>query len=71
LRQANDGRIVVLTIHGVPDTAHPKVTTAPDLFQRYLDFLRDEDYTVVALRDVPKYFALSENPPAKASPGLR
>ena len=71
LRQANDGRIVVLTIHGVPDTAHPQVTTAPDLFQRYLDFLRDEDYTVVALRDVPKYFALSEKPPAKASPGLR
>ena len=55
LRQARDGRIVVLTIHGVPDTAHPQVKTPPELFERYLRFLRDEHYTVIAMRDLAKY----------------
>jgi peptidoglycan/xylan/chitin deacetylase (PgdA/CDA1 family) len=31
IREAHDGKIVVLTIHGVPDTAHPQVTTEPKL----------------------------------------
>jgi peptidoglycan/xylan/chitin deacetylase (PgdA/CDA1 family) len=31
--QARDGRIVVLTIHGVPDSAHAWVTTPPALFR--------------------------------------
>ncbi len=56
LRQARDGKIVVLTIHGVPDTAHPNVTTPPELFVRYLEFLRDEHFTVIALRDVARFF---------------
>ena len=55
IREAKDGRVVVLTIHGVPDTAHPNVTTSPELFEKYLRFLRDEKYTVVALRDLAKY----------------
>ena len=55
LRQARDGKIVVLTIHGVPDNAHPHVTTAPELFERYLQFLADEKYNVIAMRDLAKY----------------
>ena len=55
LRQAKDGKIVVLTIHGVPDGAHPQVTTSPELFERYLKFLADEKYTVLAMRDLAKY----------------
>ena len=55
LRQAKDGKIVVLTIHGVPDTAHPQVTTAPELFERYLKFLAEENYNVVAMRDLARY----------------
>lgn len=54
-RQARDGRIVVLTIHGVPDTAHPWVNTPPELFREYLDFLHDHHYTVIALRDLDRY----------------
>jgi peptidoglycan-N-acetylglucosamine deacetylase len=54
LREAKDGKVVVLTIHGVPDTAHPNVTTAPELFERYLKFLKDEGYKVVALRDLAR-----------------
>ncbi len=55
LRQATGGKIVVLTIHGVPDGAHPQVTTSPELFERYLQFLADEKYTVLAMRDLTKY----------------
>lgn len=58
-RHARDGRIVVLTIHGVPDTAHPWVNTPPELFREYLDFLRDHHYTVIALRDLDRYLTPS------------
>ncbi|GAB3573388.1 polysaccharide deacetylase family protein [Hymenobacter daeguensis] len=55
LAQARDGRIVVLTVHGVPDTAHDWVTTDPKLFEEYLQYLRDNHYNVVALRDLARY----------------
>ena len=57
--QARDGRIVVLTIHGVPDTAHPWVNTPVPLFEEYLRFLHDNGYEVVALRDVARYLPAS------------
>jgi len=53
--EARDGRIVVLTIHGVPDTAHPWVNTPVPLFEEYLRFLHDHGYKVVALRDLARY----------------
>jgi peptidoglycan-N-acetylglucosamine deacetylase len=53
--EARDGRIVVLTIHGIPDTAHPWVNTPVPLFEEYLRFLHDNGYHVVALRDVARY----------------
>ena len=56
--QARDGKIVVLTIHGVPDTAHPWVTTPPALFEEYLRYLRDNDYRVIAMRDLARYAPL-------------
>ncbi len=52
---ATQGRIVVLTLHGVPDIEHPWVTTPPDLFDEYLRFLKAHDYTVIALRDLARY----------------
>ncbi|HEX7979629.1 MAG TPA: polysaccharide deacetylase family protein [Gemmatimonadaceae bacterium] len=57
--EARDGRIVVLTIHGVPDTAHPWVNTPVPLFEEYLRFLHDNGYKVVALRDVARYLPAS------------
>jgi peptidoglycan/xylan/chitin deacetylase (PgdA/CDA1 family) len=54
-RLARDGKIVVLTIHGVPDAAHPWVTTPVALFEEYLRWLSDNHYRVVALRDVERY----------------
>jgi len=55
LDQARDGCIAVLTFHGVPDLDHPWVHTEPDLFERYVTHLRDNDFTVVALRDLDRY----------------
>ncbi|WP_242510066.1 polysaccharide deacetylase family protein [Hymenobacter persicinus] len=55
LRQAHGGRIVVLTVHGVPDLAHDWVTTPPALFEQYLRFLHDHHYRVIALRDLSRY----------------
>ena len=64
LTEARDGRIVVLTIHGVPDTAHPWVTIPVALFEEYLRVLRDGGYRVVALRDVARYLPPERRPGA-------
>lgn len=60
LQQAKDGKIVVLTIHGVPDDAHPWVNTPPELFEEYLEYLHDHQYTVIALRDLAKFIRVKE-----------
>jgi peptidoglycan/xylan/chitin deacetylase (PgdA/CDA1 family) len=53
--QAKDGKIAVLQFHGVPDREHPWVSTEPEQFEKYLSYLKDNGYTVMALRDVAKY----------------
>jgi peptidoglycan/xylan/chitin deacetylase (PgdA/CDA1 family) len=53
--QAKGGKIAVLQFHGVPDREHPWVSTEPELFEKYLGYLKDNGYTVIALRDVAKY----------------
>lgn len=68
-KQARDGKIVVLTIHGVPDEAHDWVTTPLPLFEQYLKYLHDNHYKVIAMRNLKKYIhvdkALEEiNPPS-------
>lgn len=54
-QEARDGKIVVLTIHGVPDIEHPWVNTPPELFREYLRYLSDNHFKVIALRDLSKY----------------
>ncbi|MEM7033958.1 MAG: polysaccharide deacetylase family protein [Chloroflexota bacterium] len=55
IEQAKDGKITVLTFHGVPDLDHPWVHTDPEDFQTYMDYLHDQDCTVIALRDLIHY----------------
>jgi peptidoglycan/xylan/chitin deacetylase (PgdA/CDA1 family) len=55
LGQAERGKVVVLTVHGVPDTAHPWVNTPPELFRIYLEHLKKHNFTVIALRDLEQY----------------
>jgi len=53
--EAHDGKIVVLTIHGVPDAEHPWVNTPPELFKEYLQYLSENHFKVIAFRDLAKY----------------
>ncbi|MBN3582967.1 polysaccharide deacetylase family protein [Algoriphagus aestuarii] len=55
LKQAKNGKIVILTIHGVPDIEHPWVNTPPDMFEGYLDFLKENDFRVISFRDLEEY----------------
>ncbi len=57
---ARDGKIVVLTIHGVPDIPHPWVTTRPALFEEYLNYLRDNKYKVIAMRELIRYIDVNK-----------
>ena len=51
---ARDGKIAVLVFHGVPDY-YPWVITPPEDFAGYMEYLHNEGYTVIALRDLVKY----------------
>jgi peptidoglycan/xylan/chitin deacetylase (PgdA/CDA1 family) len=55
LQQASNGKIAVLTIHGVPDDAHPWVSTSVEVLKSYLNYLKMNHYTVIAMRDLDKY----------------
>lgn len=54
-KEARDGKIVVLTIHGVPDIDHPWVTTPPELFKEHMQYLSDNHFKVIALKDLSRY----------------
>ncbi len=60
LSKANHGKIVVLTLHGVPDEAHPWVNTPPELFEQYLKFLKNNHYQVIAIRDLKQYIDVNK-----------
>ncbi len=66
--QAQDGRIAVLTFHGVPAVEHPWVHTAPEEFIRYLDHLDERGCTVIAMRDLVKYVDPVQGPPDPYEP---
>jgi hypothetical protein len=53
--QAKDGKIAVMTFHGVPDIKHPWVNTDPAKFEAYLRHLKDEGCTVIAMRELAKF----------------
>jgi peptidoglycan/xylan/chitin deacetylase (PgdA/CDA1 family) len=53
--QARGGKIAVIQFHGVPDTAHSWVNTPAPLFESYIEYLADNGYRVVALRDLARY----------------
>jgi peptidoglycan/xylan/chitin deacetylase (PgdA/CDA1 family) len=53
--QARGGRIAVIQLHGVPDTAHSWVNTPTPLFESYVKYLADNGYRVIALRDLARY----------------
>ncbi|MDP4239029.1 MAG: polysaccharide deacetylase family protein [Bacteroidota bacterium] len=58
--EARNGKIVVLTIHGVPDVEHPWVNTPPELFKQYLQYLSENKFKVISLRDLNSYINIKE-----------
>jgi autotransporter-associated beta strand protein len=55
VQQATAGRVVVLCFHGTPDLEHAGVGTDPDLFEDMVDYLKDNNYRVIAMRDLAEY----------------
>ncbi len=58
--QAERGKIIVLTLHGVPDYDHPWVTTPPELFKEYIQYLADHKFKVLSLKDLTKYIDIDK-----------
>lgn len=52
VEQAGEGKVAVLTIHGVPDIAHPWVNTPPALFEEHLEYWKKHGFKVIAMRDL-------------------
>jgi peptidoglycan/xylan/chitin deacetylase (PgdA/CDA1 family) len=62
IANAQEGRIVVLQFHGVPDTVHPWVHTPPENFERYMRHLKEQRFRVIALRDLEQYLPAADPP---------
>jgi autotransporter-associated beta strand protein len=61
-QMACQGRVVVYCFHGVPDMEHPGVSLEPATFKAMMRYLKDNNYQVIAMRDLDKYID-----PAKAA----
>jgi len=53
--QARNGKIAILNFHGVPYPRAPWVSVEPKVFAEYMQYLRDQHCTVIAMRDLVKY----------------
>ena len=60
--QAKGGKIAVLCFHGVPALDHPWVNCTPEAFRKYMQFLKDEGCTVIAMRDLARYVDSGKQP---------
>ncbi|MCF7730156.1 MAG: polysaccharide deacetylase family protein [Akkermansiaceae bacterium] len=55
VKQATPGRVVIFTFHGVPDLEHPSVGVEPARFTELMQQLKDNQCTVIAMRDLAAY----------------
>ena len=62
VQQACQGQVVVLTFHGVPDMEHRGVSLEPETFRGMMQYLKDNHYQCIAMRDMARYID-----PAKAA----
>lgn len=51
LETATNSNAIVFCVHGVPDVAHSFVSTSPEIFRGYLQYLYDHHFRVVSMRD--------------------
>ncbi len=59
--KAGNGKIAVMTFHGVPDIKHPWVNTEPKKFEAYMKHLKDSGCRVISLRDLKKHKTVIED----------
>lgn len=50
-----NGEVVALTFHGVLDVEYPWVDTSPELLIEYLQYLSDNYFKVISLRELGNY----------------
>jgi len=62
VEQARKGKVAVFNFHGVPDLDHRHVHTDQGLFKSFMDYLRNNDYTVIALRDLARFVDRTKSP---------
>lgn len=55
LESVDKNEIAVLQFHGVPDVAHPWVNTSQEQFKAYMDYLKRNDYQVIAMKDLHRF----------------
>jgi peptidoglycan-N-acetylglucosamine deacetylase len=60
--QAKNGRIAILQFHGEPDVEHPWVHTPRERFEEYMKYLHDEQFKVIAVRDLARYVDWRQKP---------
>ena len=53
VNKADKDHVPIITFHGVPDVEHPWVDTKPDQFLKYINYLKEKGFKVIALRDYP------------------
>ena len=68
--RAEPGKAVILQFHGVPDPVHPWVHTPPEPFRQYMQYLKDQGYRVISLRDLEPHIDFAR-PPADPVLGTR
>jgi len=54
-KKAIAGQVVIFTFHGVPDLEHKWVNTEPAKFEECMKYLKNNNYTVIAMRDLARY----------------
>ena len=52
---AQGNKIAVMTFHGVPDIKHPWVSTDVEKFKSYMNYLKENHFTVISMRELSKY----------------
>ncbi len=55
LKNLQPGQILVFTIHGVPEIAHPDYTTREEVFTSYLQYMKDQNFKVIAVKELQQY----------------
>ena len=52
---AKNGRIPIITFHGVPDYEHPSVGLEVPRFEKMMGYLKDNGFTTITMRDLANY----------------